>query len=58
MILTAKEPKYSSIFKQVVGKQERKGAELRMTYLGNLNNTNTNQSKIVTIVVVKLTLHQ
>ena len=40
-------PKYSSIFRQDV---ERKGAELRMTYQGNLNNTNTNQSKIAIVV--------
>ena len=32
-------------------KQERKGAELHMTYLGNLNNTNTNQSKSLLLLL-------
>ena len=42
--------KYSSIFKQDEEKQVRKIAKLCMTYQGNLNNTNSNQSKIGIIV--------
>ena len=47
----SQKPKYSSIFKQDVRKQERKSAELRVTYLGNLNSTNTNQSKSLLLLL-------